>query len=49
MSEGTISAWLVKEGDEFKEGDVILRIETDKAEVDVEAQEAGRVGKLLVS
>jgi pyruvate/2-oxoglutarate dehydrogenase complex dihydrolipoamide acyltransferase (E2) component len=39
----------VKEGEPFAAGDVLLSIETDKAEVDVEAQDDGILGKILVS
>ncbi|KAH8926866.1 single hybrid motif-containing protein [Atractiella rhizophila] len=48
MEEGKIGTWRFKEGDEFNEGDILLSVETDKAEVEVEAQEEGRVGKVLV-
>ena len=49
MTEGTLAKWHVKEGDEISSGDVIAEIETDKATMEVEAVEEGRVGKLLVS
>ena len=49
MTEGTLAKWHVKEGDEIASGDVIAEIETDKATMEVEAVEEGRVGKLLVS
>lgn len=48
MEEGTLTRWLVKEGDEVKSGDVIAEIETDKATMEVEAVEEGIVAKLLV-
>ncbi|WP_429911275.1 pyruvate dehydrogenase complex dihydrolipoamide acetyltransferase [Glycocaulis sp.] len=48
MEEGTLSRWLVKEGDEVKSGDVIAEIETDKATMEVEAVDEGRVGKIVV-
>ncbi|KAK4056104.1 pyridoxine biosynthesis protein [Microbotryomycetes sp. JL221] len=48
MTEGGISSWQVKEGDKFSAGDVILQISTDKAEIDVEAQDDGVMGKILV-
>ncbi|GAA95266.1 uncharacterized protein L969DRAFT_92474 [Mixia osmundae IAM 14324] len=47
MEQGSISSWKVKEGDKFSAGDVLLSIETDKAEVDVEAQDDGIMGKIL--
>ncbi len=43
MEEGTITEWLVADGDEVAAGDPILRIETDKTETDVEAAGTGRV------
>ncbi|XSG82421.1 MAG: pyruvate dehydrogenase complex E1 component subunit beta [Methyloligella sp. ZOD6] len=49
MEEGTLAKWLVKEGDAVKTGDVIAEIETDKATMEVEALDDGKVGKLLVS
>ncbi|MBI1261769.1 MAG: pyruvate dehydrogenase complex dihydrolipoamide acetyltransferase [Rhizobiales bacterium] len=48
MEEGTLAKWLVKEGDEVKSGDVIAEIETDKATMEVEAVDEGRIGKILV-
>ncbi len=48
MEEGTLAKWLVKEGDEVRAGDVIAEIETDKATMEVEAVDDGRVGKILV-
>ncbi|RMF16488.1 MAG: pyruvate dehydrogenase complex dihydrolipoamide acetyltransferase [Alphaproteobacteria bacterium] len=48
MEKGTLAHWLVKEGDEVKAGDLIAEIETDKATMEVEAVEEGRIAKLLV-
>jgi pyruvate dehydrogenase E1 component beta subunit len=48
MEEGTLAKWTVKPGDQVNSGDVIAEIETDKATMEVEAVEEGRVGKLLV-
>ena len=48
MEEGTLAKWLVKEGDAVSAGDVIAEIETDKATVEVEAVDEGKIGKLLV-
>ena len=48
MEEGTLSKWLVKEGDEVVSGDLIAEIETDKAIMEIEAVEDGKIGKLLV-
>ncbi|RIA56506.1 pyruvate dehydrogenase complex E1 component subunit beta [Dichotomicrobium thermohalophilum] len=48
MEEGKLAKWLVKEGDEVTSGDVIAEIETDKATMEVEAVDEGRLGKILV-
>jgi hypothetical protein len=47
MTEGNIAAWRVKEGEKFAAGDVLLEIETDKATMDVEAQEDGILMKVM--
>jgi Biotin-requiring enzyme/e3 binding domain len=47
MTEGNIASWKVKEGDSFSTGDVLLEIETDKATMDVEAQEDGIMAKII--
>jgi pyruvate dehydrogenase E1 component subunit beta len=49
MEEGTLAKWHVREGDEIRAGDVIAEIETDKATMEVEAAEDGRVGRILVA
>jgi len=49
MEEGTLSKWLVEEGDLILPGDLLAEIETDKATMEVEAVEEGKIGKLLVS
>ena len=49
MEEGTLSKWLVKEGDTVASGDLIAEIETDKATMEVESIEDGVIGKLVVS
>ncbi|GAA5940932.1 hypothetical protein JCM1841_005174 [Sporobolomyces salmonicolor] len=46
MTEGTIAEWKVEEGASFVAGDVLLSIETDKATIDVEAQDDGIMGKI---
>ncbi len=48
MEKGTLARWLVKEGDEVAPGDLIAEIETDKATMEVEAVDAGRIARLLV-
>src|SRR4051812_7255113 len=49
MEEGKLAKWLVKEGQTIKAGDVIAEIETDKATMEVEASDEGKVGKILVA
>ncbi len=48
MEEGTLSTWLIAEGDEVRSGDIMAEIETDKATMEIEAVEEGVVAKLLV-
>ena len=48
MEEGTLSKWLVKEGDSVTSGDIIAEIETDKATMEVESIDEGTVAKILV-
>ncbi|MHC5102145.1 MAG: biotin/lipoyl-containing protein [Planctomycetota bacterium] len=47
MEEGTILSWKVKEGDVIEVGQVIMEIETDKATMEVEADAAGRVARIV--
>ena len=49
MTDGTLSRWLVSEGDGVRSGDVIAEIETDKALMEIEATDDGHIGKLLVA
>jgi pyruvate dehydrogenase E2 component (dihydrolipoyllysine-residue acetyltransferase) len=48
MTEGNLTRWLKKEGDEVHSGDVIAEIETDKATMEYEAVDEGRLGKIIV-
>ena len=47
MEVGNIVEWKVKEGGAFNAGDLLLSIETDKATIDVEAQDDGIMGKII--
>ncbi|KAJ2884771.1 hypothetical protein IWW38_005388, partial [Coemansia aciculifera] len=47
MTEGGIARWEKKEGDSYSAGDLLLQIETDKAQMDVEAQDDGILVKIL--
>jgi pyruvate dehydrogenase E2 component (dihydrolipoamide acetyltransferase) len=49
MTEGTLAKWLKAEGDAVKAGDVIAEIETDKATMEVEAVDEGRIGKIVIA
>ena len=48
MTEGNLAKWLKKEGDEVHSGDVLAEIETDKATMEYEAVDDGRLGRILV-
>jgi len=48
MEEGTLAKWLVKEGDEVKSGDILAEIETDKATMEFEAVDEGKIAQILV-
>jgi pyruvate dehydrogenase E2 component (dihydrolipoamide acetyltransferase) len=47
MTDGIINQWLVKVGDTVKAGDIIAEIETDKATMEVEAVDEGKITHLL--
>tara|TARA_R110002124_G_scaffold64985_2_gene177701 strand:- start:510362 stop:511657 length:1296 start_codon:yes stop_codon:yes gene_type:complete len=49
MTEGTLARWIKKEGDMVEAGDVIAEIETDKATMEVEATDEGKLAKILVA
>src|ERR1700748_2273439 len=48
MTEGKLSRWLKHVGDEVRAGDVIAEIETDKATMEVEAVDEGKLAQILV-
>jgi pyruvate dehydrogenase E2 component (dihydrolipoamide acetyltransferase) len=48
MEEGTLAKWLVKEGDEVSSGDILAEIETDKATMEFEAVDEGKIAKILI-
>jgi pyruvate dehydrogenase E1 component beta subunit len=48
MEEGKLAKWLVKEGDEVRSGDILAEIETDKATMEFEAVDEGKIGRILV-
>ena len=49
MEEGKLAKWHVKEGDTVKSGDILAEIETDKATMEFEAVDEGKIGKILVA
>src|SRR3954466_7982154 len=49
MTEGKLAKWHVKVGDEVKSGQVVCEIETDKATMEVEAVDEGKVGRIIVA
>lgn len=49
MEKGTLAKWLVAEGDVVKTGDVLAEIETDKATMEFEAVDEGRIAKLVIA
>ena len=48
MTEGKLAKWHVKVGDTVKSGQVMCEIETDKATMEVEAVDEGRIGQIVV-
>ena len=48
MTEGKLAKWHVKAGDTVKSGQVVCEIETDKATMEVEAVDEGRIGQIVV-
>ena len=48
MEEGTLSKWLVKEGDTVSAGDLLAEIETDKATMEFEAVDDGIIARILI-
>jgi pyruvate dehydrogenase E1 component beta subunit len=48
MTEGKLATWKKQEGDAVRSGDVLAEIETDKATMEVEAVDAGTLGRILI-
>src|SRR6185503_19548324 len=48
MTEGKLAKWHVKVGDAVKSGQVMCEIETDKATMEVEAVDEGKIGQIIV-
>ncbi|MGB1863772.1 MAG: biotin/lipoyl-containing protein, partial [Candidatus Puniceispirillum sp.] len=49
MEVGTLSKWMVAVGDDVRSGDVIAEIETDKATMEVEAVDDGKMAQIAVA
>ena len=47
ITEGTIANWLVKQGDQVEKGDPIVELETDKVNVEVNADYSGVLAEML--
>src|SRR2546425_713169 len=48
MTEGTVSKWLKRQGDEVKKGEPIVEIETDKANIELEAYASGKLARIIL-
>ncbi len=48
MQNGTVSTWLVEEGDEVNKGDYLFELETEKSTLEIEAQASGVLRKIIV-
>ena len=48
MEEGTVAKWFKKVGDSIKEGDILAEIETDKATMEFETVDDGKITKIVV-
>lgn len=49
MEEGSVVEWLKSEGDSVQQGELLLRIQSDKAELEVESDYSGILFKILVT
>lgn len=47
-AEAVISQWMIQEGQEVAVGDTLAEIETEKANVDYQAEEQGRLARVLI-
>lgn len=47
ITEGTVSRWMVKEGEPVNQGDVLLELETDKVNIEISAEESGVLEKII--
>ena len=49
MEEGSVVQWLKREGETVEKGEALLTIQTDKAEIEVEADYSGVLAKILIT
>ncbi len=49
MEEGSVVEWLKNEGDSVQQGELLLKIQSDKAEIEVESDHTGVLFKILVT
>ncbi len=49
MEEGKILKWLRKEGEKIKQGEILVEIESDKADMELEAYDSGVLRKIVVA
>jgi len=49
MEEGSVVEWMKKEGEAVSKGEVLLTIQSDKAELEVEADYSGVLVKILIT
>src|ERR1700732_1519078 len=49
METGKILRWLKKEGEDVKKGEPLVEIESDKANIEVEAYASGKLSKIVVA
>ncbi len=48
MTEGTVSKWLKHQGDDIKKGEPLVEIETDKANIELEAYASGKLARIIL-
>ncbi|MEX0601917.1 MAG: biotin/lipoyl-containing protein, partial [Bacteroidota bacterium] len=48
MEEGVILKWLRKEGEKIKQGEILAEIESDKADMELEAYDSGVLRKIFI-
>src|SRR5579884_2726206 len=49
MTEGTVSKWLKHPGDDVKKGEPLVEIETDKANIELEAYASGKLARIVLN